>query len=229
MYLFVDGVTRHGEAYVYNRCGGLTIGKSRWKIVQLFVFYIIHTMQPNEQIIQYKTLPEMQDSHLHHQTLDTPLFTLNGQTHWAKCVKCYDADTIHIVVRFNDTYVRFRCRLQGIDTAELRSKDADEKKHARIARDWLTELILNKLIVVRCGTFDKYGRVLVNVFVPPVSSSLHAVGGTSLQNENDTKQQNKNKEMNTDALVSVNQQLIDEGYAYAYAGGRRRLFKQWFK
>lgn len=169
----------------------------------------------------------MQDTLLQQQTIDTPLFTLNGQIHLAKCVKCYDADSIHIVIRFNNVFARFRCRLLGIDTPELRSKNAEEKKHAQVARDWLSHLILNKLIVVQCGDFDKYGRVLVSVYIPP---NAHAVGGgenINHTNAETTHPQQHNK-IQIDALLNVNQQLIDRGYAYAYHGGKRCPFTEWY-
>ena len=131
------------------------------------------------------------------------------------------------MIRVHNAFARFRCRLHGIDTAELRSKNAEEKTHAQVARDWLTHLILDKLIVVQCGEFDKYGRMLVSVYIP---SNAHTVGGGEHINHTNTEttyslQHNK---IQIETMLNVNQQLIDRGYAYAYHGGKRRPFTEWY-
>jgi endonuclease YncB( thermonuclease family) len=95
----------------------------------------------------------------------TPKFTLEGYHTSAKCVKCYDADTVHLVFGApgtNNLY-KWNCRLLGIDSAEIRSKDPEEKAYAIKARDYLRELILDKIVDVTCQEFDKYGRVLVTI------------------------------------------------------------------
>ena len=100
------------------------------------------------------------------QTERAPRFSLEGQTRWAKCVKNYDGDSIHIVMHFNGGFTRFPCRLKGIDTAELRSSNSAEKAHAKKARDYLHKRIVNRIVLVHCGAWDKYGRLLVTVFMP---------------------------------------------------------------
>jgi endonuclease YncB( thermonuclease family) len=80
----------------------------------------------------------------------------------AKCLKCYDGDTITLgAVLSGYGPVRFSCRLLGIDTPELRSRDPSEKQLACIARDVLRGVLLHRLVSVEiCGS-DKYGRLLV--------------------------------------------------------------------
>lgn len=97
-------------------------------------------------------------------SLDTPLFTLEGRNCKAKCVKCYDADTIHIVIYYGNQLQRFVCRLLGIDSAEIRTSNKSEKEHAIKARDYLSNLILNKIIDIKCNKFDKYGRLLITIY-----------------------------------------------------------------
>ena len=58
---------------------------------------------------------------------------------------------------------RFSCRLLGIDCPELRTKDQNEKSLAREARDVVKQAILNKIVTVKLGSKDKYGRLLVRV------------------------------------------------------------------
>ena len=74
-------------------------------------------------------------------SLDTPLFTLEGRNCKAKCVKCYDADTIHIVIYYGNQLQRFVCRLLGIDSAEIKTSNLLEKEHAIKARDYLSNFI----------------------------------------------------------------------------------------
>ena len=162
---------------------------------------------------------------LQQQTLHTPLFSLSGQTHWAKCVKCYDADSIHIVILFQNKFVRFRCRLQGIDTAELRSKNSKERSHAAHARDWLVDTIYNRLIVVTCGDFDKYGRLLVTVHLPEsiTQTDQHVGGGQHASNTPTTRA------TSTDLTTCrhINRELVHLGFAYSYDGGKRQRFEMW--
>ena len=108
-------------------------------------------------------------------SLQTPLFTLSGLQTDVKCVKCYDADTIHIVMHLNNSLQRFVCRLVGIDSAEIKSKNAKEKEAAIKARDYLKEMILDKLINVECGKFDKYGRLLITIFYNDMNVNEHLV------------------------------------------------------
>jgi endonuclease YncB( thermonuclease family) len=102
---------------------------------------------------------------------NTPYFTFKGQSHICKCVSVYDGDTITVVF---DTgivngdvgpYYKHRIRLLGIDTPELRTKNLEEKKMGIKVRDFVREKILNKLIRIECAEFDKYGRLLANVFI----------------------------------------------------------------
>ena len=155
---------------------------------------------------------------LQHASLDTPLFTLRDRTFVAKCVKCYDADSIHVVIVLNGVPTRFRCRLLGIDTPELRAKDPTERRHARAARDYLREHIHNALVRIVCGDFDKYGRLLVWVhpFTTPhaiettPTATHHNVGGHS-----------------NSYVHSWNERLVTRGYAYPYDGGKKTPYSEW--
>ena len=105
------------------------------------------------------------DNELKNSDLSVPKFNINNQIFLAKCVKCYDGDTIHIVIRYNNVLQRFVCRLAEIDTPEIKSKDINEKNHAYKAKEFLINLIYNKLIYVKCGNFDKYGRLLIYIYL----------------------------------------------------------------
>jgi micrococcal nuclease len=108
------------------------------------------------------------DCHILEQfTSKTNKFSLNGYKTFAKCVHVYDGDTIHVVFKMpnsNDCY-KWVIRMMGIDTPEMKTKNTYEKQLAIKARDFLRDLILDKIIVVDCLDFDKYGRLLGDLYV----------------------------------------------------------------
>ena len=156
---------------------------------------------------------------------DIPLFSLDQQNKICKVVDVYDADTCKIIFQLDGKIVKYNCRLYGIDTPEMRprrnnpNRDA-EKKAAIKARNRLISLISNieidiekkyskrlikkllesnnKIIISKCKTFDKYGRLLVELYLC-------------------------NEEYQCES-ISVNQMLINENYAKAYFGGTKTKF-----
>ncbi len=97
----------------------------------------------------------------------TSMFTLEGQTIRGKCVSVYDGDTIKCVFPIPNTsdnrLYKWNCRLGRVDTPELRTKNKKEKEFGKKVRDNLRSQILNKIVELKCGEFDKYGRLLVEV------------------------------------------------------------------
>lgn len=90
-------------------------------------------------------------------------FTLNGYQTEANVVSVHDGDTIKAVFPFNDKLYRWNCRIDGVDTPELKTKNLKEKEAGIVARDALREKILDKVVKLTCKEFDKYGRLLVDV------------------------------------------------------------------
>ena len=94
-------------------------------------------------------------------------FTFEGRKCEGKVVSVYDGDTVKIVIPLTDNepdrLYRWNCRLTGVDTPELRTRCKIEKEHGYKVRDCLREKILNKMVYLRCGEFDKYGRLLVEI------------------------------------------------------------------
>ena len=70
-------------------------------------------------------------------TKNTKLFNFENQIKRAKVVKVYDGDTIHVVFYHNDDYYRFKCRLNRIDTPEIKSKLILEKRKANEVKNIL--------------------------------------------------------------------------------------------
>jgi endonuclease YncB( thermonuclease family) len=143
---------------------------------------------------------------------NTPYFCDIKGNFVGKCVSVYDGDTINIV--FNpfsiktDHIYRFRTRLLGIDTPEIKTKNLKEKEKALLVRQYLRDLILDKIIFIKCEGFDKYGRLLAYIYTESYSHC------DIVNNDNNLKMGGM--------LNSVNQMLINKDYAYLYDGGTKK-------
>jgi endonuclease YncB( thermonuclease family) len=97
---------------------------------------------------------------------NTPRFNFKDKFFNAKCVKVYDGDTITVVFMVFGELYKFSIRMSGYDSPELRSRNPDtirnelETKWGYESRDFLSELILNKIVLLKCENYDKYGRIL---------------------------------------------------------------------
>jgi micrococcal nuclease len=84
----------------------------------------------------------------------------------ASVVEVYDGDTITVDIDlgFNLSLRGLKVRLSGLDTAEMKSKDAGQRSRAIAARDWLRSSCLGKHVFLQSGGQDKYGRWLGTVY-----------------------------------------------------------------
>eukprot|EP01052_Picozoa_sp_SAG31_P000700 SAG31_NODE_20_length_34168_cov_33.651296_26_plen_234_part_00 len=86
-------------------------------------------------------------------------------------VKVYDGDTITVVAQLPfwghlaATPFKFSVRLNGIDTPEIKGKNADEKEIAQKARDALSARIMGKDIFLKNVQTEKYGRLLCDIYL----------------------------------------------------------------
>ena len=71
----------------------------------------------------------------------TKIFSFKGQKIKCKVVSVYDGDTMKVVFPLNNKMYKWNCRLLGIDTPELRTKDKHEKDLAKIAKENLMKLV----------------------------------------------------------------------------------------
>jgi endonuclease YncB( thermonuclease family) len=116
----------------------------------------------------------------------TPNWSLQGRTFWARLVDMYDADTMTLILPLQTGFYKFSGRVYGIDTSEMKSKLVENKVNANKARNRMLQLCsvpevsLEKiytrkevqamlsqdvfLVWVKCGDWDKYGRLLVQVY-----------------------------------------------------------------
>jgi endonuclease YncB( thermonuclease family) len=100
---------------------------------------------------------------------NTPRFNFIGKTFNAKCVKVYDGDSITAVFMVYGEYYKFNIRMCGYDSPEMysRNPDADikkmEQKWARMSREVLSNMVMDKIITLTCKDYDKYGRIMCDV------------------------------------------------------------------
>lgn len=100
---------------------------------------------------------------------NTDKFNFNNKIFKAKVVKVYDGDTITVVFLIFGEYYKFNIRMDGYDSPEMKSKNPNlakrelEKKWAHESRDFLADMIMNKIVLLKCKDFDKYGRILGTV------------------------------------------------------------------
>ena len=125
---------------------------------------------------------------------DTPFFSLNGIKTFARVVSVTDGDTITLVIPLFDKHFKFQVRINGIDTCEIHSKDQEIKDKGLKAKYRVIELLSAKdvkdilcitrkkiieifnnfvsIVWVECLEFDKYGRLLANVFIDNKTRSI---------------------------------------------------------
>lgn len=87
-----------------------------------------------------------------------------------RVIKCYDADTITIASKLpydESPIYRLSVRLNGIDTPEIKGKGVsdEEKEAAKLARDFVSNLVLNKYVRLENIESEKYGRILADVYI----------------------------------------------------------------
>jgi micrococcal nuclease len=120
----------------------------------------------------------------------------------AKLDRVVDGDTVDALIDVGfDIWFKKRIRFMGLDTWESRTRDLEEKKLGKLAKERTRQLLED--VSSKSGYFrlkshglGKYGRVLGELFVM----------------DSDGKQWN------------VNETLIAEGHAYVYDGGKKKVF-----
>jgi endonuclease YncB( thermonuclease family) len=132
------------------------------------------------------------------QEKDIPAFDFIGINTWAKVLRVLDGDTVVLVIIINSHPYKFSTRLSYIDCAELHSENPTEVAHAHKAANRLKELIGNNLVYIKCQKWDKFGRLLAELY----------------------KDDNSN--------ISFNQILLDEKLAYPYKGCKKIEFTKWY-
>ena len=121
----------------------------------------------------------------------------------AKLDRVVDGDTVDALIDVGfDIWFKKRIRFMGLDTWESRTRDLEEKKLGKLAKERTRQLLedaSSKSGYFRLKSYGlgKYGRVLGELFIMDIEG----------------KQWN------------VNKTLIAEGHAYVYDGGKKQIFK----
>ena len=117
--------------------------------------------------------------------------------------KVVDGDTIDATIDLGfKTWKKIRVRMEGINTPESRTRDLEEKKLGLATKARLKEILEynNNECVLKVSGVGKFGRAIASVYVDTLSPA-------------------SNKSSMTE--INVNKQLIEEGHAVAYDGGKR--------
>lgn len=147
---------------------------------------------------------ESPSGRLKNQTAEnTPWMSVEGQVCQCKVVDVYDGDTVTLIFPMYGKLVKHRCRLAGINCAEMRTRNPLEKEVAIKAKDYIEDRTLNKVIYMKCGDWGNFGRLL----------------GTLYLTKDDL-----------DRDKSLNQAIIDRGLAYEYDGKsyKKKKFEEWW-
>lgn len=102
---------------------------------------------------------------LNSATLENTLeFGLSGLTLRAKVVDVYDGDTITLAFVFNGAMYHKRCRVKGVDCAEIRTRNSNEKRAGMLAKERTHSLVYSKIIQAEFDSRnDKFGRLLARI------------------------------------------------------------------
>jgi endonuclease YncB( thermonuclease family) len=112
-----------------------------------------------------------------------PYFSFKGRTFYAKPCNIYDGDTFSICWIWKGEPIKYRCRCLGYDSPEMKPSLSNpnrdkEKELAKAAKARFTELVSSGpdgLVKVECGDFDKYGRILVTVWIEDNPRSINQI------------------------------------------------------
>lgn len=140
------------------------------------------------------------DHYLSKTTNDIPLYSMKEQVYRAKIVDVYDGDTCTVVIKQYNKYMKYKIRMLGYDSPEMKPSLQKENREAeiesaKIAKQALKDQIDNQIVILHCDKFDKYGRLLGTIYTTG-SYCKHS--------------------------LNINQWMIDNGYGYEYYGGTKK-------
>ena len=139
---------------------------------------------------------------------NTPKYSYKGKTKLCKVIKVYDGDTITVAIKLEKKIFASSVRMFGYDSPEmkpsLKQKNRDKEiKAAKKAKQAISDKILGKIVKIEILGFDKYGRILGNIYNLQPGGCF---GICSQYTEN------------------INQYMIDNNYGYDYKGGTKKKF-----
>ena len=110
-------------------------------------------------------------------------FSFIGQSFIGIPANIYDGDTLSIIFVYNGIPVKYRCRALGYDSPEMKPllsnpNREQEKKLALNSKERFIELLTKhpeKNIFIKCHEFDKYGRLLVEIWNNTDKESINTI------------------------------------------------------
>lgn len=110
-------------------------------------------------------------------------FSLNGNTFVAKVCNIYDGDTCSVLFSYRNEFIKYKCRMMGYDSPELkpllskpnRFQEITLAKNAKFRFDELVEKSPTGLVRIECFEFDKYGRLLVDMYNNVDEESINSI------------------------------------------------------
>jgi len=151
-----------------------------------------------------------------------PIFSLKGLITEAKLLSNYDGDTADIILFYKGIPMHLKARFYGYDCSEMKPSikdpNRDEKKKKAIeAKKRLWYLCTNQEEEAK-GISSKSN----------INTQSHYKGSTTIYQvaEDFDLNSNINKIKSDEELfkLSINNQMISEGHAYAYFGGTKEDF-----
>ena len=118
-----------------------------------------------------------------------------------KIVKVLDGDTIDVLIDLGfDLYKKERVRIAGVDTPEKRTRDLEEKELGIHATNWMKDKLTE--------TIKGDEELIIRTELKGGTGKYGRLLGWLYINED---------------TVSLNEQMITEGYAHAYDGGTKDM------
>jgi len=140
------------------------------------------------------------DACLKRQTNKMKLYQLQGN-YRCKVVDVYDGDTVTIILINKFGFEKHKLRMYGYDSPEIKPKHDIPNREAEIskakaAKQFLSDLVLNKITIFESMGYDKYGRLLGKLYL---------------------------KESCLKSKMEINQYMIDNHHGYTYYGGTKKI------
>ena len=142
---------------------------------------------------------------------------LDFREYECELIRVVDGDTIDcwIDLGFKVKW-KARVRYMGLDTWESRTRDLEEKAKGLLAKARNNQLLEQGIFKLKSFGTGKYGRVLGEIFVSPDFVGDHI--------QECIENPESKIDLSSDGWVSVNDILMEEGHAYEYDGGTKKVF-----
>ncbi len=120
--------------------------------------------------------------------------------HYCKVIDIYDGDTCTVKLKRNGKWIEQKIRMSGYDSPEMKPLKTKENRDQEIilahkAKEYLHQLIKEKVIYLHSIGREKYGRIL---------GHLHTVDS-----------------LGRAQYPSINTQMIEKGHGRPYTGGTK--------